>query len=341
MAHQEWLRIELMPPLISIIIPCYNYGRFLPDAVNSVLAQSSGDWECIIVDDGSTDDTARIAQDFANSDQRIRYFHQQNLGVSAARNQGIALSRGVYLQFLDADDRIDRSKIEMQARFLDEHLDTDLVYGDVRYFSKKAQLGNIKVNAESRLRFPRISAKGKSLLAALIERNIFVVHAPLTRKRAIADAGGFKAGLCGYEDWDLWLKLAMNGNFFRYLEAEDTAASVRIHAGSAIQDARLMLQGNLEVRRELAQTLLDPDLLRINKFKMAFQYSKLAKAKIGARDFGLALDDACVAIRISHADPRILVSLLVPTRVIELLAILPGRVARRFRKSDKTVDAFL
>ena len=91
------------PCLISVIIPCYNYGRFLPDAVNSVLGQKKDGLavEIIVVDDGSTDDTAAVAQRLGSS---IQYIYQENQGPSAARNSGIRIARGDYLVFLDADD---------------------------------------------------------------------------------------------------------------------------------------------------------------------------------------------------------------------------------------------
>lgn len=88
--------------IISIIIPCYNHAHYLPFAVQSVLAQTCAQWEAIVVDDGSTDDTRTVAARF--SDPRVRYHYQENQGLSAARNAGIRIARGDYLAFLDADD---------------------------------------------------------------------------------------------------------------------------------------------------------------------------------------------------------------------------------------------
>lgn len=96
-------------PEVSVIIPCYNHGHYLPHAVNSVLAQTFTDWEAIIVDDGSTDNTREVAAQF--TDERVRYVHQENRGLSGARNTGIRAAQGAYLAFLDADD-------EWEPRFL-------------------------------------------------------------------------------------------------------------------------------------------------------------------------------------------------------------------------------
>lgn len=91
-------------PMVTVIIPCFNQGRYLPDAVNSVLAQTHADWECIIVNDGSTDNTREVALALAAGDERIKYLEQRNKGRSAARNRGLTQANGRYIQFLDADD---------------------------------------------------------------------------------------------------------------------------------------------------------------------------------------------------------------------------------------------
>jgi glycosyltransferase involved in cell wall biosynthesis len=107
--------------LVSIIVPCYNYGYFLPETLDSILAQSYTKWECIIVDDGSTDNTKDVATTYLITDQRFRYIYQNNRGLSAARNTGIKLSKGSYIQFLDADDLLQEKKLESQICFLEQH----------------------------------------------------------------------------------------------------------------------------------------------------------------------------------------------------------------------------
>src|SRR5512142_2373135 len=93
--------------LVSVIVPVYNYGRYLPDALDSVIEQTYETWECLVVDDASGDDSAAVAERYAARDNRIRCIRQEsNRGVSAARNRGIAESRGAFVQFLDADDRL-------------------------------------------------------------------------------------------------------------------------------------------------------------------------------------------------------------------------------------------
>src|SRR5271156_2034659 len=98
-------------PAVSVIIPTYNYGRFVTEAVDSVLAQSYTDHEVIVVDDGSVDDTPERMQPYA---ERVRYLRQPNQGPSAARNNGIEAARGEYVAFLDADDLWHPRKLEAQ-----------------------------------------------------------------------------------------------------------------------------------------------------------------------------------------------------------------------------------
>lgn len=95
-----------MTSRIAVIVPCYNQGKYLSDALDSLLAQTFVDWECIVVDDGSTDNSAAVAKTYVAKDSRIRYVYQKNAGPSAARNKGVALTSAPLIFFLDGDDII-------------------------------------------------------------------------------------------------------------------------------------------------------------------------------------------------------------------------------------------
>src|SRR5690242_14754403 len=111
-------------PLVSVVIPAYNYGRFVGEAVDSVLAQSYPHVETIVVDDGSQDDTRERLAHYGN---RIRYIYQQNQGLPAARNTGIRHSSGELIAFLDADDTWHPRKLEIQVRCLTDRPDLGLL----------------------------------------------------------------------------------------------------------------------------------------------------------------------------------------------------------------------
>jgi len=100
--------------LISVIIPTYNHAKYLKRAVTSVLDQIYGEFEVLIIDDGSLDNTFNVCQELLNIDSRIKYFYQKNKGLSAARNYGLSIANGVWIQFLDADDLIDKNKFYCQ-----------------------------------------------------------------------------------------------------------------------------------------------------------------------------------------------------------------------------------
>ena len=118
-------------PLVSVIIPVFNGEKYLREAIESILAQTYQATEIIIVDDGSTDSSPVIARSFA---PRIRYFHQNNSGISAALNRGIELSRGSFLAFLDADDLWKEDKLMRQMAVFDNNPDVDFVFGQVKQF---------------------------------------------------------------------------------------------------------------------------------------------------------------------------------------------------------------
>lgn len=111
-------------PLVSIVIPTYNYANYLPTAIKSCLQQTYGNLEIIVVDDGSTDNTTAVIEKFRES---IRYIHQANQGVSSARNRGLEEARGSFITFLDADDSFTTDSIEMRARILTDNKDADFV----------------------------------------------------------------------------------------------------------------------------------------------------------------------------------------------------------------------
>jgi glycosyltransferase involved in cell wall biosynthesis len=172
-------------------VPCYNYGHYLANTLESLLAQSWQFWECIIVDDGSNDNTMQVATSFANQDVRFHYIHQRNQGLSAARNTGIRTCKGSYIQFLDADDMLEAKKMELQLSYLEQHHDVDIVYGNVRYFNEQASTSTpAQIDEQRIIGVSNVSGSGKEILHPLIQGNIMVVNAPLIRKKYLRMSAG-------------------------------------------------------------------------------------------------------------------------------------------------------
>jgi glycosyltransferase involved in cell wall biosynthesis len=185
-------------PHISVIIPCYNHGRYLPEAVESVVAQTIGDWELIIVDDGSTDDSAAVAQQLiaCYPQHRMRLLRQSNQGLSASRNNGIRHARGMYILPLDADDQIEPDMLAATLAVLEHRPEVGFVYTDVLMFGEENRIWSGGSYSLDKLRF-----------------DCPMVPITLFRKHAWAATNGFSSNLFpqGYEDWDFWLSLAAAG----------------------------------------------------------------------------------------------------------------------------------
>ncbi len=184
--------------IVSIIIPCYNYARFLPAAVASVLAQTFTDWELIIVDDGSTDATLPTARQLLarHSDRRMRVFQQPNAGPAAARNTGAERATGTYLLFLDADDLLAPTLLDRAVETLRQQPAVGFVYSGMRLFGQDQHV------------WPSAAFD----LSRLALDNYVLPHA-LVRRVAWEQVGGFDPArsLWGFEDWDFWLRLATSG----------------------------------------------------------------------------------------------------------------------------------
>src|SRR5690348_10439254 len=122
--------------MVSVIIPCYNYGHLVADTIQSILLQTYADVEVIVIDDGSKDNTEQVVQAMVQKDKRVSYHKFPNTGLGESRNRGLSIAKGDFIQFLDADDLLEKRKFEIQLALFAEHPEADVVYGSVRYFTK-------------------------------------------------------------------------------------------------------------------------------------------------------------------------------------------------------------
>jgi glycosyltransferase involved in cell wall biosynthesis len=260
--------------LVSIVVPAYNYGHLIGQTLESLAAQTYAAWECVVVDDGSTDDTCAVVGRHAAGDPRVRLVRQENRRQAAARNNGIRHSSGDYFQFLDSDDLLEPRKLERQVEYLERHPSVDLVYSGVRYFSaaggELTHSRNYSVWDDGQPWMPEVSGRGRVLLEKLLRNNIMVVNSPLVRRRVVETVGEFAEGLTPVEDWDYWVRAAAAGFHFQYEDAEGVRALVRAHELSASLDGRRMMRATLKMRRAWAAgTLKDPEDLRLNRHLIA------------------------------------------------------------------------
>lgn len=213
-------------PLVSIITPAYNAEPYLEEAIKSAQAQVYQNWEMIIVDDGSTDGTAEIAKAHAAKDPRIRYFYQTNQRMASARNAGIALAKGQYIAFLDADNIFFPQKLEKQVACLESHPDCGICYGKIRHFYH----GQSDVLYEN----PRPQPMDDIFRHALYQ-NFINVLSVMVRKEAFDKYGAFQPGWWGCDEHFVWINLSYHG--IKFFPIDEVVGLERLHRDSDSRQA--------------------------------------------------------------------------------------------------------
>jgi len=221
-------------PKVSVIIPSYNYARFLGKAIASLQAQSCTDWEAIVVDDGSTDDTERVVTVLMDKDSRIVYFHQPNSGLSAARNAGIRRARGEYIIFLDSDDLLTANKLSAHIEHLQNNPHVDISYSRFRYFQDgdESRLFTKLDLSSKREWMVAIDGRCDVALPVFLGGNNMAVHAAMVRRSLVDRVGNFDTGLRALEDWDYWLRCILGGAHLAFMDDPQALALTRVHKGS-------------------------------------------------------------------------------------------------------------
>lgn len=222
---------------VSIIIPAYNAAETLASTLYSVLAQSFGDWEAIVVDDGSRDDTAKIAEDFTLRDRRIQVVSRPNGGEAAARNTGVDAARYDWLLFLDSDDWILPCHLARMTNELRSNPTLDAVH-----------CGWARVAVDGTLIRDEFQPPAGDLFDTLARRSAFAVHACVVRRSLVEAVGKFDMSLHTCPDWDLWQRIARTGA--RFGAVPDVLALYRMRPGSASMDAHRMSKDILRVLRQ-------------------------------------------------------------------------------------------
>lgn len=180
-------------PRVSVIIPCYKQAKYLPETLDSVLSQTYNDWECIMVNDGSPDNTEEVARDYCNKDNRFKYIYQGNQGPATARNNGIKASSGEYILPLDSDDLISPTYIEKAVAYLDAHSDVKLVYSRSELFSETER---------------RECDMGKYTYKDFLLAECLIFSASMYRRADYDKTIGYNPNMIyGIEDWDFWITL--------------------------------------------------------------------------------------------------------------------------------------
>jgi glycosyltransferase involved in cell wall biosynthesis len=219
---------------ISVVMPAFNAERFLPEAIESVLAQTWKGFELIILDDGSWDSTREIAQSYALRDSRVRVESHANMGIAATLNKGLALSTGEWVVQMHADDVMMPNRLERQLAFVAEHPELAAASSWIEH-----------INAEGKV----IASGNSPLVTHAAVQKVFIANeligvshsACILRKSAVQAVGGYREQFRVNEDIDLWSRLLEHG--YKILVQPECLLEYRIHAGSAsIARARTIYQ---------------------------------------------------------------------------------------------------
>lgn len=224
---------------LSVIMPCYNASEWVEETIESLKAQSSMDWECIICDDGSKDDSLEVINRAIEGDGRFTVFSKENAGPSAARNAAVLRSNGRYLMFLDADDLISPSYIEKAVGWLDSHPQCAMWYSAGKKFDEEKM-------------WPM--GRPYTRYSDLLRQNYFFISGVI-RRSDFDRVGGFDETMPAYEDWELWIRLLYRNDIVR--RDTDEVFFYRQHPGS------LRLWGEAR-HAELKKMIQDRNVERFN-----------------------------------------------------------------------------
>lgn len=234
-----------MDPLVSVVVPVYNKADYLAETLNSVLQQTFTHWECIVVNDGSTDDSLKIGREFCKIDPRIICIDISNSGVCHARNVGIKNAKGKYIFPLDADDLIERTCLEKMVSVIENNSHVKLVHCEVEMFG--AEEGKLDL---SPFKYPDMLYANS------------IVNSALFFKKDFVEVGGYRENMIyGLEDWDFWIALLKDCNAEQVVKIKEPLFKYRVTESSR----------RLNVIKE-NKLLLMTDTIVYNNFSLYQQY---------------------------------------------------------------------
>lgn len=278
-------------PTVSIVVPAFNQARFLASTLDSVRAQSMTDWECIVVDDGSTDGGAAVAERYVSLDARFALRRQANRGRSHARNTGLDAARGAWVQFLDADDLLDPDKLAKQLAAARADRDVRVVHCDYRELFEgrppaaeravrdaRASLAALDWHVEPRL------SPGNELVDLVVRWasdmivpcHAFLFDARFFREQAIR----FSESLSSAEDWDCWMQVFASHPRTAYVP--ERLVTYRRHPAATTGDASAVFAGFRQaLRGQRARFEGDPLLTRLLLEKERSLHLLALKSRLG------------------------------------------------------------
>jgi glycosyltransferase involved in cell wall biosynthesis len=280
---------SINPPVVSIIIPVHNSGSWIRDTIDNVISQTYPCREIIIVDDGSTDNTKQLID--IQYGESVKYFYQDNAGPARARNRGIEVASGEYIQFLDSDDFLSPDKIARQMAVFMANPECHVVYCDFAFTSEGTDVGVEESPAAYKKKYGT-----ENMFEALLDSNFIVIHSPLTRTEVIRNCGAFDTTLSSDEDYDLWLRIAGEG--YRFCFVPEVLAFYRKRGNSVSTNLFKQSRGTLQAlnkaksyRKKLTEK--EREKLRCN---LSREYGWTSRHYLSQGNYSKALSDLLQSI---------------------------------------------
>lgn len=211
-------------PKVSVVVPAYNTEKYIAQTLDSILRQTFSDWECVVLDDGSTDGTAEIVKQYCQRDSRFKYFYQPNGGLASARNAAVRHSSGEFLLPVDSDNYISDTYMEKALERFTNYPETRLVYGLYEKFGDDS----------GPFEFPDYSYEQMLFYGNLID------NCAMYRRSDYDKIGGYRVNVKGFEDWDMWVAiLSQDATVYRIPEV---VLYYRIRKESLLNEVRNTVQ---------------------------------------------------------------------------------------------------
>jgi glycosyltransferase involved in cell wall biosynthesis len=277
-------------PTVSIITPAYNAECYIAEAIESVLAQTYIDWELLVVDDGSADETAKIVKSF--SDTRITLIQQENHGVSSARNKGLELAKGQYITFLDADDVLPLDSLRSRIDHLDNNPDVDIVDG--RIIIKDREMKEVSREYQpyyNGLLLPRLTA---------LDDKVFFNVCYLFRRNILGDVR-FNTRMTHAEDLLFYLELAAKNRAVYDFVQDEVYVYTSGHT-SAMSNLQGLQEGYLQLIAEVKKL---QGASRVNFFMLKAKIAKIMFLSwLGQKQLGNAMRSVYLVFQCIKKDGR-------------------------------------
>lgn len=306
---------------VSIILPCFNGSRWLSEAIDSILCQEFRDFELLIINDGSTDNSETIISSYLK-DKRIRYFYQKNRGFSAALNKGIEESKGEFIGFIGQDDLWLPHKLEHQVSFFrNQNQEISLVHSSFYCINS---VGQIESTANTMDLASRLSKEG--IIKNLFLNNFIGFETVLVDKRCFTEVGLFDEQMVAFSDHDMWLRMAGK---FRFAYANLPLVKKRVHDHQLSKNS---IQASMDEFLIVKKAVdLYPFLNGSLSKKLASLYYNSGIALLQQGNYGVAKKDLLNAIKWEPWNLIYIAAYINPTRYLYMLNRY--KLARYKRKS--------